>query len=242
MRQLIATIVVALVLVLAGCGGADVTDDREPYGVDSETDPEPVPGLTTSGVTNASALQDAHFDALETMSFRYNATVVRADANGSVTFERTETHTIASLGSSATGETTSVEHTEAGADRTTLNWWLEDGTVHLHQHAGNETTAWTDESLEFTDLATTPDLEAAYDSIDTITESDGGDRYVLEGENVDIGAITNATVTVVVHAEGYVESYRLEGVSHNESVTIRITLEPIEGGELEEPAWLERAK
>lgn len=100
MRRLLA---VALLIILAGCGGAiDGADDREPYEVTEPVEPvanvsteataspgeNPLDGLSADGISNTGLLVERHRVALEDEPHAVRTSIVVVDANESLVFGR----------------------------------------------------------------------------------------------------------------------------------------------------------
>lgn len=232
----VGVLAVAMVVVLAGCGSADVVD-REPYDVDDEIDPEMLPGLTAGGVTDAQALAQAHDDALETTAYRQTATAVKETENGSLEWRSEHRKTVAAGGSPALGEDTFTAFEANESVRTTLSWWIDgEETAHLRENRSGSVDQWSDDSLTHHDLGSEPDLEAAYAAVETVetVTRDGETRFVLRAEDAEIGTVENVSLELILDPDGLVETY----VYDAPTLTITYTAEPLGTTDLEEPGWV----
>jgi hypothetical protein len=90
-RRGLDPVALALLVLLAGCGGLSFAPDRTPTSdADAEAPADPPdypPGLSDEGVTGPHALSEAHADSLSNVSFESTMSTTVTDANGTVVRE-----------------------------------------------------------------------------------------------------------------------------------------------------------
>ncbi|WP_255168552.1 hypothetical protein [Natrononativus amylolyticus] len=240
------TVVVVLLVVLAGCGGFADGTDREPYGVDEPVDPEPeelLPGVTADGVSDPEQLHAAHFDALE--DDVYEQTTIRTTADESGTVDSTVI-TSETVGANGTPALVVVEHWEQAPENLTADpthehrIWITDGENYGKQvnDSGDVTHARNVSVGLLEPEPPAPPVEF-YDRTDAVEED--GDRIHLEGAG-DIWSYENASFTLSLTDAGYIERLQLDAEVGDRAVEETMVLETREAFPLEEPEWVEEAR
>lgn len=266
-----AVLAVALLLVLAGCGGfsgdgatdADATTLPEETTVESTDDPPP--GLSESGVTDAAALAAAHEAALVDRSYTYDREVRIVAENGT---ELGRWHQRAQVGAdraefnySQTGEGVSVSGRTVESVRVYANGsvtlWDEDpesddgGEFRRESGPGfAETTFSNDRLLADVLNASETSVEAVERDGRTwyrVEAADEGGTYAYDGPNgtVEVEA-TNVTATALVAPSGLVRNltYEFDFVRGETSGrrTMEIRYSELGATAVEVPAWVADAK
>lgn len=154
----LAVVIVALLVVLAGCGGfsgGSDEPDRELYGVEEQVTAstgeregeELLPGLTTAGLTDPEALREAHLEVIDNRSHTVRATTeyvvkmgnettrevvewtIRVDPEAGVVFEVIDGSTDGNGSASLFGIERNRTEERWFGDRTLFRTEYEDGTV-----------------------------------------------------------------------------------------------------------------
>ncbi|MFP9060783.1 hypothetical protein ACLI4R_09655 [Natrialbaceae archaeon A-chndr2] len=250
---------VVLLVVLAGCSGAFGDGvERENYGVETPIEPEQsvetdVPGLTTEGVTDWTALWFAHVEYVGGSAYELTRETTYVDSNGSVLYNETVRVTVASDGTERIVQRieTPVHHNESNGNETTRmdqrtrEQWRTDERTAVRETISNESTVHTDRLLTETgtQLPVNPNtLFPAVDDVQTVT-TDGSTQYLLTGSGTLL-SYQEATFWVLIAEEGYIQAFHLEGTTTHDgeqvTVTVTSTVEGVgEPIDLEAPEWVE---
>ncbi|MCU4753701.1 hypothetical protein OB919_17220 [Halobacteria archaeon AArc-curdl1] len=252
---------VVLLVVLAGCSGAFGDGvERENYGVEATIEPEQsvetdVPGLTTEGVTDWTALWFAHVEYVGGSAYELTRETTYVDSNGSVLYNETVRVTVASDGTERIVQRveTPARHNESDwnettrMDNRTREQWRIDEVTAVREIRSNESTVHTDRVLTETgtQLPVNPNtLFPAVEDVTTVT-TDGSTQYLLTGSG-SLLSYQETTFWILIAEEGYVQAFHLEGTrmidGERVTVTITSTLERVgEPIDLEVPEWVESA-
>ncbi|MXV62646.1 hypothetical protein GS429_11335 [Natronorubrum sp. JWXQ-INN-674] len=252
MRRTAVVVLVALVVVTAGCGTFDSSPepdpdpDREPYEVDDEFEPRLVPGLTEDGVSDGAALANEHYRTLEgSFHGEYRVSVGESESNETVE-EGTRTIT-------ADVRETETEYDPAhvGGDSETIierHTWADSDVQFTRQvNASGAVTYYPDAPLHSTEPSLPVSLLELYGDIETVTVDRANDteRYRLAGAG-DFAPVENASYELVLAESGYVDQYHIEGIQERNgertAVVYRGGFEALDDPDLEVPAWLEEAE
>lgn len=250
-RRTVLVVVVALVVVTAGCSAFDSTPDpdpdpdREPYDVADDLEPGLLPGLTEDGVTDRAALASATHRALENTPYKsYIRRTVDTEADWNVTvYEMNQTVTADAVS----------RHTKrsASADRdpqaiVETHTWMTDDVEYTRTVSASGNVTYEPTARIHGPAGLPISLLELYDATDSVTVNRTGDteRYRLEGSG-DFQPVENASFELVLAESGYVDQYRVEGTAqrNGERATVEYVggFEPLSDPDLEEPEWLEEA-
>ncbi|MFD1512896.1 DUF7537 family lipoprotein [Halomarina rubra] len=268
MRRALPLVLAALVC-LAGCGGFTGSDpatdaaNPTPAAVPTDGPADDLPGLSASGITNATALAAVNADALANTSFtlRGNTTVVAANGtelvDGSGVTRVSANHSRSTARASGGGlYTRPVDHPVTRTER----WY--NGTATLVRAVGpNETTYLVPpfagrperipgamESYYRPERATSATVSA---SEGTVTlRIDVRPPASANATFVDVPvSVTEQTVTVRMTDEGRVRGYRIDYVGHlatdpdvRVEATSRTRFTDVGETTVERPEWVSTAR
>lgn len=226
-------VLVALLVVLAGCGGfgGNVSDGSSPDERPATTQPtaagstgaDPAttggdslpPGVTDTGLRSPEALAAAHTALLRNHSYTVNYTEVSRFENGSLAIRLVQV--VHRSGERVLYEARdSGPLTEVGYGDTSV--WIDGSTGVRLDEDPDGTLGYDRPSVP---RGFVPDTErwgaGLRDRVDggefSVERLDGGDRprYRLVSDDLDtVEAVTNATIRVVVDDRGFVHRYRYE--------------------------------
>ncbi|EMA55527.1 MULTISPECIES: hypothetical protein [Halococcus] len=246
MQRAVGTVLVVVLVVLAGCsgvfggdGGGESTPTVTPMTVPTdEPTPTPVPqlapGLTGQGIENASALVAAHSSFLQNRSFTERSNSTGLGPNGSVLVDTTSTLHVGSgdEGIYAVTERNSSEgyspYPETLAARTEV--WSNDGRTLWNRTYANGTTRYDrlDSSSQTRFGAAGAGLRYRLEWFTTDTTSvterqrNGSTLYLVRGKTrtEQTFANGNTSLRMLVDRRGVIHSYRtVQQLSGNENLT-----------------------
>lgn len=207
----LAVVLVVCLVAMAGCSGlsgGDGPPDREPYGVDErvnvsvEEGPEELlPGLTTDGVTNVSALREAHREAIGNRSYAIeyedeyvmeeNNETVRQSSNVTIYIDP-EAEVVHEVVHQRYEGNRSIVDQQAGlGPNRTVERWFGEGPVSRTEFENDsvEYTTWDEGTwtpatrIEQTSTQTLAPLQNVEETRTAgAVESEEGTYYVVEGE------------------------------------------------------------
>lgn len=266
MQRAVGTVLVAVLVVLAGCSGVfsgsgEPTETLTPASVPTDKPtPTPVPqlapGVTEQGIENASALVAAHGSFLQNRSFTQRSNSTALASNGSVLLRTTSTlragpageglySVIERNGSYLSRESAAISaHSEAwlNGERYVVKRTFPNGTTTHNRAPSSATRA---------DIATgtLPYLLESFGTNDTtVTERltrNGTTLYRVEGTS-DARRQPNTTLRLLVDSRGVVHEYtttrRLSaGSGVSKSVTRTRLVAINETDAPERPSWVDEA-
>lgn len=247
----VLTVAVCLLLVGAGCAGVT----GEGGGVAAPSDPPP--GLTADEVTDASALVGAHTRALSNRTFTVRTTSRTHPVEGGWTRTTNRTWRL-DAGDPVRGTVTSRSKTTgdppdrvAGA-RTRLSAYREGSTTYRRVANGSSvtydrigllnTSVRLNQPLQRRPIASLSDRTNA--SVEPVVV-DGQPRYRVTATLATRGAISNASIRLLVSPEGVVRSLRVrrtvEYRSGKRVVTRTARIEDVGSTTIDRPEWYDEA-
>lgn len=267
MRRALGTMLVAVLVVLAGCSGAfgggdESTETVTPAAVPTDEPtstpvPRLAPGVTKRGIESPRALIAAHRSLLQNRSFTQRSNSTALAANGSTVLRTTST---ARAGPPGTGFRSVIERngsylSQESAPISTRSeaWWNGEQYV-VKRTFSNGTTRYDRAATSATraDMAagTLPYLlESATTNDTTVTERlsrNGTTLYRIEGTS-DVRRQPNTTLRLLVDSHGVIHEYatvrRLSseaGVSRTVTRTRLVAINETDAPE--RPSWVETAK
>ncbi|MEF8830398.1 MAG: hypothetical protein V5A23_02540 [Halobacteriales archaeon] len=230
-RRVLVTVAVALLVLLAGCGGTAEPTADSPAETTSPDGPSPTPtvglddvklptGVSESGVTDADALVSAHADALSGES----ATVAmdfRLEVNGS--------------GQNVSFRGKVTPDADAGWIQVTLQdgvgtYYTEAGTTYQRVESGGETTYGTTDEVSAipaeprfgADARIGDAVRAANWTATGVVERNGTRLIRMEATHVSVPDSVDVANASAVESSG-VLLVDTEGVVHHVSVHTRVT-------------------
>ncbi|OIB56361.1 hypothetical protein [Natrialba sp. SSL1] len=249
MRQLAALLLVALLVMSAGCSAFDSSPngDRDPLTAESD---ELVPGLTEDGINDTTAFANAHYDALEYNEFERTEQQVRHNESGEVIRTTNTTQTVTEDAASYVLQVDPDSLADPEPDtEMTRETWREDGdqmsitrvtdaagTIEFHgQNMGMESTSLPVSVYELSELEHTVSID----------ESDSGaERYRIEGAgNTTQHSDQYVEFDLLVDSSGLIQTYEISQTMSVDSE--EQTWESVgeftrdDDLELEEPDWVE---
>lgn len=243
MRGVIATVLVGVLVLTAGCSALEANDDREPFRVDEELDPQPVAGVEDGDVTSSLSLHQEHHEGLDAVAYQETRVSTFENESGALVEEWTETRTVSEGGAPAFITTTIEGPGVDDRHEYPIREEWRDGeraTRKLVTESGQTTYA---NGTETTVDPTMPiPLYDVYLVVDTVDRIDGGYRLAGTADAYDSRA--NVSVDVRLTDEGIVQSYHVRGQYPDETAYRNFTHSvqiDVGEGEPEEPGWLEEA-
>ncbi|EMA46952.1 hypothetical protein [Halococcus saccharolyticus] len=234
MQRAVGTVLVVVLIVLAGCsgvfggdGGGESTPTVTPMTVPTdEPTPTPVPqlapGLTGQGIENASALVAAHSSFLQNRSFTTRTNVTGLATNGSVVIQRTDTLRAGPRGEgvysvSVTNGSYRYVSPETVPVRTAI--WTNGERLLLNRTYANGTTTYeryrdsTEERYGAAGAGLRYRLEPFDTTTTSVTERDrnGTTLYLVRGKirsNQTFGR-ESMSLRMLVDPQGVIHSYRI---------------------------------
>lgn len=211
---------VASLLVIAGCGSfgtADDSIDRDPYTVDEVVTPPPdepervLPGVTDSALVNPRALVETHAETLENSSYVIERNLTITYPNGSVAYRIRGEYVAAPGGLPRHNRINTSETLFDSPPRVVEEWITQNGTYIYSDESNAPAEYRYFEATPSPDAGTEriTDVLNSAESVSVTTVRGTETRYVLEGrftwENRD------ASFSMTVHEDGFVEEYTLVG-------------------------------
>lgn len=260
MPRAAAPLALALLLVLAGCGGF-ASDDRTettrvtPVEVPTTTerpDRFVAPGMTAEQLVDPAALQRAHAARLTNDSHRFREVVTRRAANGTL-LARYVTLVVRN------GSTIRYRFDDDrldGRDEWRVDRYVTADRVYTARTERNSTN-YTVEPVSGVGrrVPVSPDDYAASLTrvfgllpirVDETVRRGDRTRYYLEtSEPRDVPPLRNATFVGAVTPEGVVDDYRVSYEVRRDgrpvTVTVTVSISDLGTATVERPAWLDRA-
>lgn len=251
----------AVLLVLAGCGGSapgstDATTTLTPA---PPLSADPPPGLSATGVPNATALANAHGGALEGRSFTLRSRFRIVDDAGPIYRENT-TQRVAADGRVA--RTRHVEWSDRAPVRsvvTRLDVYHANGTTYARAVDGGVSYDRTAEPDGLDDVRGVSRLRDLYVAgrhwAVTETRVDGGRGYTLVSTDVALTALRTSsfvqsprdvrlrvTLTAAGRLVGWRLTYVVDFADGPAQATRTARVSAVGGTEVVEPAWLDTAR
>lgn len=243
-RGRLVTLVVGLLLVGAGC-------------VAPTSQSAPPPGLDDDAVTDANALIRAHTAALESQSFTVHSTTTTRPPDGDyrVVLNRTwRVDPTGTLRGSVVGTSTAVgdapeRYAQQPDERAS---WREGTTTYRRVAAdGNATYSRIDLFNSSVKLSAAIQRGTLYrlntrgETAVTPVMRDGSRRYRIEAELNDTAVTTNASMTLLVDADGVVRTIRttrtVQYRTGKRLVTRTVRLDDVGSTTVERPDWYSAA-
>lgn len=261
-RRPVAVISVAILVVLAGCGGVLGGDGAGPSNGDPSLDPgEYPPGLNESGLTDASLLSETHAQTLAAVGFEatYSIEVNIAAPTGSRT-QQIDQRVVAGAGLS----TFFVNATTTQGDRTANTQYWGNESVAVQRTRSGEQIQYRplperiNRTQQFTFGTTLNQLSRFGDySLDS-TDTENGQQiftFTADSVNPDLGSgnstlvdaenVSSLSSTLEVRENGVVQSFDLEfnasTTAGETSYSVSFDLEDTGDRDVAEPSWLESA-
>ena len=255
MRSALRVLLLALLVVTAGCSGAfggESSDDSPPNGATTtEADALP-PGLTTGGLADSDALVNAHVEELDGESLTRRETRVRRYDNGTLRWQMYRTLRTAANRTRWLVVTDVVGRPVFGATEGHVAVFADGQRVYRSVTTPN--ASWSDLLRTATgdsetprnlalDAARTDDLYvllnafASNESANVWKSVTHSGEYRVESStlaypdllasHLNLAEVRNATLTAVVTADGRIVEYRVEyvGTEHGEIVHGTVTLQ-----------------
>lgn len=249
MRQLAALLLIALLVMSAGCSAFDSSPngDRDPLTAEND---ELVPGLTEDGINDTTAFANAHYDALEYGEFERTEQQVRHNESGEVirTTNTTQTVTEDAARYVLRVDPDSLADPEPDAVMT-RETWREDGDrmsiTRVTDAAGTTEFYGQNMGLESTSLPVSLYELSEVEHTVSVGESDSGaERYRIEGAgNITQHSDQHVEFDLLVDSSGLIQTYDITHTMpvDNEEQTWEHVGEFTRDDdfELEEPDWVE---
>jgi hypothetical protein len=264
MRRQAAVVAVAVLVVLSGCslfGSGTPTGSDEATGTPTPTaTPTPYPtGYSADGITNATAARAAHVNGLlatDNFTLGYNATVRGENGTSRITLVQAvspgEPRALTDTVIAATGDRGS-----GGLRRTRF---YANGTQYVRVQQGGNTSYGTINGTvppeafvgrQYTDAAIT---NVSYDAAERFeqggetffrfTASDIGNPGALLSPRIDADNVTGGNVTLVVGADGVVQSVRYRATVQQDGRTVRygvtFAIAGVDRTPVQRPSWAQR--
>lgn len=253
------TLVVALLVVLGGVGGAPTFSTAATDANESTETSDLPPGLAADGVTDPLALADAHHEALRDASYTVSTSYEFRRPNGTLVGHGTSTsavapgrasfHTVSTRTYRDAGETLGLEHVETAT-------WGEDDRAVTARTRSNGSTEYRERALR---PSMRPDtgseaLYTAFSAVDTTVatqaERNGTTLYKVvttsepAPESVYAGDATYSAVAFV-DSDGVVrtfrQTYRTTYGDRPAIATRTVRVDAVGNTTVERPAWADRA-
>jgi hypothetical protein len=267
MRRALGMILIAVLVVLAGCSGVFGSDGGEPTETvtpaavpTDEPTPTPVPrlapGLTEQGIVSPRALVAAHQSFLQNRSFTQRSNSTALAANGSTVLRTTSTLRVGPTGAARYVSNRSGPYLAegSGAIPTRVAAWSGDDGYFVRQTFANGTTTYSRSpggrmGTQFA-LGTLPSLLSALDiNSTTVTDRRSENETTLYHINgtIDTRRRANTSVRLLVDSRGVIHEYtttrRLStGPTVTKSITENRLVAVNTTGTPERPSWVETAK
>lgn len=253
----VRVLLVAILLLLAGCGSIGIGDDsnsRDPYEVDetvtSTNEPQQlVPGVTTEGLENPEALVDSHRETFANASYTLERNFTATYPNSTIASDAQMEYRIAPGGTPAYARMYGASTAENRSPIVSEGWFTDNGTYH--RLAENDTVEYEhrqpNETYFPTDGAVDWIAERLANAENVTVGVDRGNetRYVLDGDCT--WDVQCTSFTMVVREAGYVESYRsvatrtLENKTREEVEYVSFSRINDPNLAVEQPDWYEEA-
>lgn len=268
MRAALRALLLAALVATAGCSGVfgdDQTAARETTAGDADSTP---PGLTEAGLTDTNALVDAHAETLENRSLTLQERGVQRYENGTLRWRENQTVRVAANRTRYLLVTDEMGRPIFGGDGNHVEIFA-DGD-RLYRSVRTPNSSWADVVRTADGDAATPRSIAldpartddtyvllnvfdASGSESVRQQSPDSRRYYVEtsdlelpgllASHLELDAVQNATLTVVVTADGRIEEYRVEFGGTQDGTVVRgertLWYEAVGETTVEVPDWLD---
>lgn len=267
MRRALGAVLIAVLVVLAGCsgvlggGGGEPTETVTPAAVPTdEPTPTPVPrlapGITEQGIVNPRALVAAHRTFLQNRSFTKRSNSTALAANGSTVLQTTSTLRAGPAGEglySVIERNGSYVSQESATISTRSEAWWDDGRYVVKRTFPNGTTTYSQPPINVTraeiGTGTLPYLLESFGTNNTTMTDrltrNGTTLYRVRGVTQTYMA-GNTTLRLLVDSQGVVHEYttirRLStgsGVSRSITETRVVAINETDAPE--RPSWVDEA-
>lgn len=266
MHRAVGTVLVAVLVVFAGCNGVFGGGNNEPvetFTPAPEPTPKPTPtpvpqlapGLTGKGIENASVLIAAHTSFLQNHSFTVRSNRTKIAPNGSVIMESASTFHVGPPGKGfhiITKENRSNEHRHSEPSAIYTELWSNGGRVFVKQVLANGTMRYGQlrDAKKFRYSFTRMDLSIliSFDNkTTTITEQftrNGTTLYRVRGF-AQIDQWMNMSLQLLVDSRGVIHKIRIvrkKSLSSNTTIISETRFLNIGVTEVSErPSWVNEA-
>ncbi|WP_254769168.1 hypothetical protein [Salinilacihabitans rarus] len=248
-----APLLVALLVVLAGCGalpGGDAQADREPYGVDEPVDPPSgPPGFSADGLEDPAALWAAHEETLADRSYAVRGERELTYENGTV-YRAVEYATLLDRGDDRGYTREAWRGTDVDdGDAVETERWTDDRGVVVRERFANGSVEYR-EGTGFALASNERRLRAILSVVedpDVMVAEDG--TYVIEASEASAASIVADEpfhAEIRVHEAGVVEYAELEGTVDYDGERLRIServgIDAVDGTTVVAPDWVDEAR
>lgn len=249
-------LVVVAIAVLAGCSGFADDPARDPYGVDDPlesaiVDAESISGLTEDGFRDATFVRE-HRRALENTSYTQYATQNATTANGTILFDRGESHAVGAGREPARSviryRGTETPYVWAAGQEVVVDRWYEEHSRIQRIDSGNRSPGYSVQGDMFDVASVQSVAPALVAAAETELDAANGRTVVTATEpGAESGYLASEPfrAEVVIREDGLVERASLEGTVRRDGdpVEQHIELWITDVGETdpERPTWYEEA-
>ena len=261
MTRAVAPLALALLFVLAGCGGL-ASDARTetpritPVEVPttSQTSPEFVaPGMTAERLVDAEALQRAHANTLANTSHTFRETVTRRAPNGTVLSRYV---TLVARNGTAVRYRYDSDRADGRQEDWDVDRFAEGERVYTARRSGADTvytveTVGTGRRVPVSPEDYTNSLSRVFALLsitidETVRRGDQTRYYLTTADPRDVPPLRNATFSGAVTPGGVVDdyqvSYRVSDDGRPVDVTVDVSITDLGTTVVERPDWYERAR
>ncbi|SDM80915.1 hypothetical protein SAMN04487949_2661 [Halogranum gelatinilyticum] len=255
LRRVALPVLLASLLVLAGCSGASQLSSP-----DEPTEEELPPGVSQDGVDNASTLVDAHSAALNESGYAYRVGLAGSvnvnDSETSTAYETNLTQTSrAEPGGRPAFVTADVRSAQAGGNQSqTVAYWWNDTTTLARFSAGEQTQYAAFDQRPGEGQLYAPDdqylrqiVGASNFSVSGVDRSGEETLITLTATeaNASLQGVTEYNATVVVDSEGRIHSARqyavVESGQGTQTVDLHYELTATSVETVAQPEWADEA-